>query len=172
LVTNVKTSGTLTTGTVTYPNSHGTANQVLTTSGSGTLTWTTPASETHSLDEAFGGGIVFYVTTDGKHGLIAETQDQSSSCTWYNAPNIISDPANHSTAGKLFIDWRLPTKYELNLLYARKLAVGGFSNAGYWSSTENNSTDAWYQAFVDDGSIVQTANTKVVTSYIRAIRAF
>jgi hypothetical protein len=40
-VTNVKTSGTYTAGTVTYPNAHGLANQVLSTTGSGTLTWTT-----------------------------------------------------------------------------------------------------------------------------------
>lgn len=43
-ISNVKTSGTLTLGAVTYPNLHGSANQVLTTTGSGTLTWTTPAS--------------------------------------------------------------------------------------------------------------------------------
>ena len=41
---NVKTSGTLTAGTVTYPNTHGSANQVLSTTGSGTLAWTTPSS--------------------------------------------------------------------------------------------------------------------------------
>ena len=40
-VTNVKTSGTITAGTVTYPNTHGTIGQVLSTTGSGTLTWTT-----------------------------------------------------------------------------------------------------------------------------------
>uniref|UniRef100_UPI004048CCD5 hypothetical protein n=2 Tax=Algoriphagus sp. TaxID=1872435 RepID=UPI004048CCD5 len=40
----VKASGTVTAGTVTYPNTHGSANQVLTTTGSGTLTWTTPSS--------------------------------------------------------------------------------------------------------------------------------
>jgi hypothetical protein len=40
----VKSSGTVTAGTVTYPNAHGSANQVLTTTGSGTLTWTTPSS--------------------------------------------------------------------------------------------------------------------------------
>jgi hypothetical protein len=40
-VTNVKTSGTYTAGSVTYPNAHGSANQVLSTTGSGTLTWTT-----------------------------------------------------------------------------------------------------------------------------------
>jgi len=41
-VTNVKTSGTLTAGDITYPKTHGTVNQVLTTTGSGTLTFTTP----------------------------------------------------------------------------------------------------------------------------------
>jgi hypothetical protein len=40
-VNNVRTSGTLTAGAVTYPNTDGTANQVLSTSGSGTLTWAT-----------------------------------------------------------------------------------------------------------------------------------
>jgi hypothetical protein len=40
-ITNVKTSGTLTAGTVTYPNTNGSANQVLSTTGSGTLAWTT-----------------------------------------------------------------------------------------------------------------------------------
>jgi hypothetical protein len=40
-VSNVKTSGTLTAGTVTYPNTLGTANQVLSNTGSGTLTWAT-----------------------------------------------------------------------------------------------------------------------------------
>jgi uncharacterized protein (TIGR02145 family) len=42
-VANVITSGTLTAGTVTYPNAHGAANQVLSTTGTGTLTWATPS---------------------------------------------------------------------------------------------------------------------------------
>lgn len=41
-ITDVKTAGKLTTGTVTYPNVHGSSGQFLTTTGSGTLTWTTP----------------------------------------------------------------------------------------------------------------------------------
>lgn len=41
-VTNVKTNGTLTAGAITYPNLHGISGQLLTTTGSGTLTWTTP----------------------------------------------------------------------------------------------------------------------------------
>jgi hypothetical protein len=43
-ITNVKTSGTLTAGAVTYPNTDGSANQVLSTNGSGTLGWTSIAS--------------------------------------------------------------------------------------------------------------------------------
>ena len=39
-ITNVKTSGTLTAGAVTYPNTDGTSGQLLTTTGTGTLTWT------------------------------------------------------------------------------------------------------------------------------------
>jgi hypothetical protein len=74
-ITNVKTSGTLTAGTVTYPNAHNsTAGQVLTINSSGTATWTTPASSgggTHTVGEVYGGGIVFYVWDGGAHGLIA-----------------------------------------------------------------------------------------------------
>jgi len=43
-VTNVKTSGTITAGTITYPNSAGTNGQVLTTNGAGLASWTTPSS--------------------------------------------------------------------------------------------------------------------------------
>ncbi len=43
-IDSVLTTGTLTTGAVTYPKTHGTANQVLSTTGSGTLTWTTVSS--------------------------------------------------------------------------------------------------------------------------------
>jgi hypothetical protein len=41
---NVLFSGTLTAGAVTYPSTHGTNGQILTTTGSGTLTWTTVSS--------------------------------------------------------------------------------------------------------------------------------
>jgi uncharacterized coiled-coil DUF342 family protein len=41
-VTNVSTAGTITAGAVTYPKTHGSNGQVLTTSGTGTLTWSSP----------------------------------------------------------------------------------------------------------------------------------
>jgi hypothetical protein len=47
-ITDVRTSGALTTGTITYPNVHGTAGQVLTTSGvsGGAATWQTISAVT------------------------------------------------------------------------------------------------------------------------------
>jgi hypothetical protein len=43
-VSNVKTSGTITAGVVTYPNTHGANGQVLSSTGNGTLSWTTPST--------------------------------------------------------------------------------------------------------------------------------
>ena len=40
--------------------------------------------------------------------------------------------------------WRLPTKDELNLMYLNKDKIGGFADAGYWSSTEG-ATKEWEQ---------------------------
>ena len=78
-ITNVKTTGTLTAGTVTYPNAHNsTAGQLLSINATGTAAWTTPASSgggTHAIGEVYGGGIVFYVWDGGAHGLIASTDN-------------------------------------------------------------------------------------------------
>ncbi len=78
-ITNVKTTGTLTAGTVTYPNAHNsTAGQLLSINATGTAAWTSPASSgggTHTIGEVYGGGIVFYVWDGGAHGLIASTDN-------------------------------------------------------------------------------------------------
>jgi hypothetical protein len=50
---NLNASGTLTTGAVTYPNTTGTANQVLTTNGSGVASWATPASVSEADEQLF-----------------------------------------------------------------------------------------------------------------------
>ena len=78
-ITNVKTTGTLTAGTVTYPNAHNlTAGQVLTINATGSASWSSPVSSggsNHTIGESYGGGIVFYVWDGGAHGLIAATAD-------------------------------------------------------------------------------------------------
>jgi hypothetical protein len=58
----------------------GSSGQILTSTESGTLTWTnfTTLTGAHYLGESFGGGIVFYVYDNGKHGLIIAAEDQST----------------------------------------------------------------------------------------------
>jgi hypothetical protein len=72
-------------------------------------------------------------------------------------------------AGGGYTDWYLPSKDELNKLYLNRIAIGGFADIYYWSSTEVVSHSAWYQNFYD-GS--QGTNYKNYTYAVRAIRAF
>jgi len=41
----------------------------------------------HYVGESYGGGIVFYVYDNGRHGLIAATTDQDAGVEWYNGTN-------------------------------------------------------------------------------------
>jgi hypothetical protein len=74
-----------------------------------------------------------------------------------------------TVSGVTYGDWYLPSKYELNLLYLQKTAVGGFAGAYYWSSSEDSNDDAWVQNF-DGGD--QGDPNKNYTFYVRAVRAF
>jgi hypothetical protein len=118
------------------------------------------------------GGYVFFVTPDGKHGLVAETQDQSASSSWYNAQDVISDPTNHTKDGKNFTDWRLPTKYELNLMSTNVFLMDGFPSLGsYWSSTEVDNLIASCYFFSIKFSGPEN-NDKSVGNYVRSVRDF
>ena len=159
-----------------------------------------------TIGEAYGGGIVFYVTDGGTHGLIAATVDQSTGIRWFNGTykgtgatgtaigtglantnSIISSQGETTTsyaaglarayAGGVYTDWYLPSKEELNLMYINigkgasspNYNIGGFASNYYWSSTENDRTNAWSQHFSTGN---QNSTTKNYTLYVRAIRAF
>ena len=121
------------------------------------------------------GGYVFWVSADGKHGLVAETQDQGYTtqnqgyASWYEAQNLISKPSNHSVNGQKFRDWRMPTRFELNEMYVKRVSIGSFALNFYWSSTEGNYLDAWVQDFFS-GYPFNT--TKDNDGYVRSVRAF
>ena len=117
------------------------------------------------------GGYIFWVSTDGKHGLVAETQDQGLS-TWYNAQNLISDPANHSTNGQKFRDWRLPTKHELNEMYLSSSAIGNFGTKTYWSSFLVGNGSAWRQNFFSGLQFFGTNLLLTDFLFVRSVREF
>jgi hypothetical protein len=117
------------------------------------------------------GGYVFWVSTDGKHGLVAETQDQGLS-TWYNAQNLISDPANHSVNGQKFRDWRLPTKHELNEMYLSSSAIGNFGTKTYWSSFLVGNGSAWRQNFLSGLQFFGVNFLLTDFLFVRSVRDF
>jgi hypothetical protein len=133
---------------------------------------TSAATSVHTIGESYGGGIIFYVTPDGLHGLIAETQEQSTYSDWFSAQDVISTSTNHSTAGINYTDWQLPTENELELLYQQRFVVGGFVNTIYWSSTAYTNYaggSAWGVTFSLGG---QSHVPKSSHCYVRAVRSF
>ena len=117
------------------------------------------------------GGYVFWVSPDGKHGLVSETQDQGLA-VWYFAQDLISDPTNHSSIGQKFRDWRLPTKHELNEMYSLSSAIGSFGTNTYWTSIRSGSTTAWRQNFLTGGQFNTTFYTLFDFFYVRSVREF
>lgn len=132
------------------------------------------------------------------HGLVATTADISTSAPWgcfgttisgadgtaigTGNANTIAITAGCATAGIAarlcqnvtdggYSDWYLPSKDELNTLYTNRVAIGGFANAYYWSSSQyNGDTDlAWRQVF---STFSQTTNLKNISYHIRAVRSF
>jgi hypothetical protein len=175
-ITNVKTTGTLTAGTVTYPNAHNsTAGQVLTINSGGTATWSTPASSSgtaHTVGEYFGGGIVFYITAGGLHGLIADTYENGNASN-EEALDFVTNPTYHNSTygGNLYTDWRVPTYYELTLLYAARATPNLNLTTGTYLSCTFNAYSQYKNLKFSDKSI-QLENANWVPRTLRAIRSF
>jgi hypothetical protein len=117
------------------------------------------------------GGYVIAVRDGGKHGLVVAMQDQGRS-NWYDANDLLSDANNHDVNGAKFMDWRVPTKRELNLMYGVYIGGNGanLNENSYWSSSEHDVNLAWLQNF--GIWLVRTSNGKNVTYSVRAVRAF
>ena len=124
------------------------------------------------------GGVIFYITDDGLHGLEAAPVDLSAQWGCYN--QLMNTVACGDTTSAAYIadnyvlngysDWYLPSKDELELLYQQHLFVGGFTNSIYWSSTEYyDSLRAWEQEF---GGGYQTGADKRGKLLFRPVRSF
>lgn len=136
-----------------------------------------------------------------QHGLIAATKDATGTIRWNNGTNmttsatgiVLGTGASNTTkiinvqggtsttyaaglakaynAGT-YTDWYLPSRDELTKLYTNRFAIGGFDlsiSTIYWSSTESSSSGAWSRNFANGAS---TADAKLTTYRVRAVRAF
>jgi hypothetical protein len=139
-VTNVKTSGTITAGLVTYPMTHGAPNQVLSTAGSGALTWSTPTSVTvgtiSSTSNANGatitaGGVLNLAPADATNGGIVTNGVQTFAGNKTIVGNIVAQSS--FTTGVLDVNANDPTSpVSAPDLVARQTFTSGIS--GYLTS--------------------------------------
>jgi len=90
----------------------------------------------------------------------------------------LCDGLEHDHDGTTYKDWFLPSKDELNAIWENIVddgsgsnsGVGGFADSqGYWSSSEDDNDNAWWQYF---GSFLQDSGLKDNTAWVRAVRAF
>jgi hypothetical protein len=94
-----------------------------------------------------------------------------------NTVDIVAGCATAGIAAKLcadysvngYNDWYLPCQDELYRLYLNKVAIGGFPNNYYWSSTEVDNNNA-VRLYIANGVIANS--NKYAFNSVRCIRAF
>jgi len=153
-----------------------------------------PATHYAIGDPGPAGGIVFYITDGGLHGLEAAPND-SPPAPWgcfgtpidgaegtvigtgsLNTADILAGCSKFPIAAEVFITpingvlgWFLPSKDELNELYLNRSVVGDFDFFTYWSSSEFDDSSAWFQYFLNGFQNVYDKSNLVG---VRAVRAF
>ncbi len=149
------------------------------------------------IGKQYGGGIIFYIDVTGNHGLIAAPGDQSTKAEWgcsgtsirgtstafgtgqANTTRIVNKCTEAGRAASIcndlvtggYDDWFLPSKDELDMMYAQKNAIGGFAEKNYWSSSEDSANSAWVQ-FFGSGNQYTHGFHKYSIYNVRAVRAF
>lgn len=119
-------------------NAAGKTGQVLSTASDGTLTWISLTSSTpiHYVGESFGGGKVFYVYDNGKHGLIAATSNlsynKSYTFKWGPSPNYVMALRNGINAGIYNTERIIIQQGAANGTYAAMVAAHYSFNDNGW----------------------------------------
>jgi hypothetical protein len=139
------------------------------------------------------------------HGLIAAPYDQSTGAKWGcagesytggmcdgewigcgrgNTIGIISTCPQAGIAARIcgdlvlggYSDWFLPSRDELYQMFLNRVAIGGFANDYYWSSSEHDDDDIWFDGiyawWVRFNTGGQGWGDKNAPDYVRAARYF
>jgi hypothetical protein len=161
------------------------------------LSFTTPL---YSIGQSYGGGIIFYIDSTAKHGLIAAPSDQSIDAKWgcylgnlslliggtskdfgtgqANTNAIIAGCNEAGTAARIcdelilngYSDWFLPSFSELTLMYRYEKEIGGFDNSPKFWSSSEYNNQS---AFAKEFSGQgSSAIQKDSKIHVRAVRAF
>lgn len=170
-----------------------TAVTVISCSKKSSTTPVVPPPPPPVMGQIYDGGIVFYIDSTGQHGMMAAESDQPYAVEWgcegtldgaygngsQNTFTITNKCDSAGIAAAICVglnsgghtDWFLPSKSELDSMYVHLYlkSIGGFAGTFYWSSTEYNASNAWFQYF-DNG--FQSYDSKSRQFFVRAARAF
>ena len=87
-----------------------------------------------------------------------------------DAASCWSDPVKAAQLCRnLGADWYLPSRDELQILYTNRAAIGNFIANNYWSSTENDSHNAWNLNFGNGSWYSHGKNSYI---HVRCVRSF
>lgn len=118
---------------------------------------------------------ISYLTVTGATGTAIGTGNQNTTIIVNAVPTagIAARLCDNLVEGG-YSDWYLPSVNELNKLYVNRVALGGFSSAYYWSSTETDFRTAYVQNLGSGGfpGGYQTSLFKYNVYNVRAIRSF
>ena len=114
-------------------------------------------------------GVASELTGTGAMDGAAKTTVMLGVCTTGVALGV--DAYTATVGGVVYGDWFLPSKGELNQMYVNRVAIGGFSDGDYWSSSESDATNPWGQDF-GTGVQFRTGRGKANPGFMRPVRAF
>jgi hypothetical protein len=116
------------------------------------------------------GGYVIKINADGTHGVVAAMRDQGNTM-WVAAITVIKWE-NHDSDGRLFRNWRVPTKEELNLMYVQRSYIGQFTDGLYCTSEYfvfQGRYAGFFQRFANGIRVIGSITDP---GYVRAVRDF
>ena len=162
-VTNIKTSGTLTAGAVTYPNTHGLPGQVLSTTGTGTLIWATASVPADASTSVKGivqlsgdlGGTASSPTVNTVGGVSSSTIANFDTRITTVSNSITS---NTSSITSLNTSVNAATNTNTANTIVKRDASGNFSAGTITAALSGNATTA-----STAGNITATSNSTLVT---------
>lgn len=160
------------------------------------------AGTTYELYQHAQGGVIYYLDSSKKHGLVAATSDIVNQQQWWvnnagiytgailvelfqgfqNTTLIINSQGTNAPAASScnnssspYSAWYLPSLQELNQMYFLMTEIGGFdTTAAYWSSSESTSqpTTQAMAQLFVPGGQNQFSADKTSFASVRCIRAF
>lgn len=133
------------------------------------IQWSGSASITNATSTTDGATNTATIVT----ALGADSTYAAGLCSNYEVDSQGNTPCE--SGNTCYNDWFLPagnntgSSGQLQCLYDNRIAISGFDSVMYWSSTEINTSFAWFLDFNDGG---QSGDGKRSTYRVRCVRAF